>query len=63
MPSLRKRENIELGPRPIVRFWHSRMIRTCYYFSMQVRVAFKQSDLQSWRHYGRQGTETREGGG
>lgn len=27
MPSLRSRENIEFGPREIVRFWHSRIIR------------------------------------
>lgn len=27
IPSLRKREKIELGPRAIVLFWHSRMIR------------------------------------
>ena len=62
MCSLRSRENIELKPRLIVRFWHSRMIRTCYGLSMQAQIAIKRSDLQSWRRYGRQGTETQEGG-
>ena len=63
MPSLRKREKIELGPRPIVRFWHSRMIRTCYGFSMQVQIVTKRPDLQSWHRYGLPGMEIQEGGG
>lgn len=29
MPSFRSLEKIELGPRQMVRFWHSNMIRIC----------------------------------